>query len=149
MDLRIESDKNRIQSIILELKDNLFDNTLTTKQLINLSEKFAKNATFIVAREDGVLAGYVAFYCNDSINRKAFISIIMLQHDYQHRGFGRILIDEVCAIARNAGMVSVWLRVDKSNSGAVTFYKKHNFNIVAENGCWYNMEKQLSFNADN
>ncbi len=149
MDLRVEMDRNRIQTVVLELKDNLFDKTLTNRKLIKLSEKFANNATFLVGTEDVVVAGYVAFYCNDTVNRKAFISIVVIHHKYQHRGLGRLLIEEVCAIAQNAGMVSVGLQVAKSNIGAITFYKKHDFIIVAESECQYNMEKQLNFRADN
>ena len=50
------------------------------------------------------------------------------------RGIGEKLIDALCAQARDEGRAALSLAVESDNELLVTFYEKHGFARVAENG---------------
>lgn len=61
-----------------------------------------------------------------------------IHKDYQNKGFGSILIKEIYKTAKNKGVKSISISVDKRNK-AVNFYLKHGFQIYAEPGTDYTM----------
>lgn len=143
MNFIIEKDKNKIKDIVINLGDDLFNKNISIKKLTELSDKFSKHAIFLVGINKLDMIGYASFYCNDSISKKAFISIIVIKHMYQHQGYGKMFINEILKISRNAGMSTLNLQVDKGNVNAITFYKRNGFNICFEDNKTYIMTRDI------
>jgi len=107
-----------------------------------LLDKIFSNAITLVAYDFKIL-GYVAFYCNDISNKKAFISLIAVEPFYQNRRIGSILLQNCELTCRTKGMVSIGLEVKRDNRNAVRFYKHHGFSIIKSTDKIYFMEKEL------
>lgn len=88
--------------------------------------------------------GFAAVYCNDNINNKAYISMIVVKKEYQYRGIGTKLLEEVIKIVRDAGMKIIILEVAKGNDKARNFYGKQGFLQVNETEGSYFMGKEIN-----
>ena len=131
--------QEKIEGILLELKDDLHNKDITEKNLKDLAEKFADSAVFLVLQKDKKqVLGFIAFYCNDYVNYKAFISMIAVKNQYHHKGWGTKLLEEAIKISQNEGMKTLSLEVAKENRKAQDFYRKQGFLLVKEekNSCF-------------
>jgi ribosomal protein S18 acetylase RimI-like enzyme len=50
--------------------------------------------------------------------------------EWQSRGVGMLLLQHAVAIARKRGGTSLWLTVNKENTGAVRFYERNGFRQI-------------------
>ena len=82
-------------------------------------------------------------YCNDYVNKVAFISMIVVKNRYQHRGIGQKLLEIAVNIVRKNGMKCVRLCVDKENIQAQKFYIAQKFSIIEENDKYWVMNKNI------
>src|SRR6516165_1237789 len=60
------------------------------------------------------------------------IKRLYILHRFQRRGPGRLLLNEILAHARQAGIAELFLRVQKINQDAVNFYSSHGFRLLGE-----------------
>ena len=88
--------------------------------------------------------GFCAFYANNTISKVAYISIIVISKSFQSKGFGRRFIVEISQVAKEKGMHTIQLEVDKSNHQAINFYYSLNFSPISESKKSYKLEKKLS-----
>lgn len=126
-----KENKDCISEIIRICKKDMFSER-SDDFLDSLAEKFSKSACFLAAYSDEKLAGYVAFYCNDTVSKTAFISIIVVKKCFQRIGLGSTLIDEAISTSKKNGMKRIRLEVDKNNEKAIAFYKKKGFKIESD-----------------
>ncbi len=143
MEFNTKKSKNEILSTIFRFKKDIFDKTMTDEQLIELADKFAKYAVFVVALDNGIDVGYVAFYCNDKVKKSAFVSMIIVDSEFQGKGYGKKLIEKAVETARSSDMKSVKLEVNKENRYAIEFYDKLGFVILNQSETGYILEKSL------
>lgn len=146
MNFRKDQDVSVIEGIIYSLKDNIYNKTIKDEQLSNLAIKFAKNAVFISILDNEKVVGYAAFYCNNLESKMAFLSMIIIDRDYQGKGCGHMLMDKVCQIAHENGMHSIRLNVANRNINAIRFYEKIKFSIISKSETIMIMEKDLTEN---
>jgi [ribosomal protein S18]-alanine N-acetyltransferase len=73
---------------------------------------------------DGSLAGY--FLLMPAVD-EAHLLNITVRRDLHGTGIGRMLLDQVMAIARAEGMMSVLLEVRPSNGRALAIYERYGF----------------------
>ena len=73
------------------------------------------------------------FNKNDIVNKKAFLSMIIVGRKFQGSGFGQKLLDYVIHDSRKSGMQILSLEVNKSNCTALKFYGKNGFVNEDEN----------------
>ena len=137
------TEKEQIETIVLEFKSDLYDKTSIDSRLNELAQKYADLATFIVLQGNKSNIGYVAFYCNDNISYQAFISMIVIKKEEQNKGKGKELLNEVIKITKKAGMWSSGLEVVKDNDIAVRFYERNGFYKVNEKEKKYFMKKWI------
>jgi ribosomal protein S18 acetylase RimI-like enzyme len=52
-----------------------------------------------------------------------FLNEIGVAEGFRRRGMGRMLIDELKAIARDCGCVSIWVLTDEDNPAAMSLYR--------------------------
>jgi len=80
-----------------------------------------------VASKDSEIAGAVGYYCNDSIKFQGYITYFGVLHDYHGRGIANRLLEACIKKNIEAGMHNIRVRTDKSNLGAIRFYRKNGF----------------------
>ena len=98
-----------------ELKDNLIE-------MINNPDE-----NVFVIDDNGKIIGYAATKFKDKATRAIWIDEIVIDINYQNKGYGKILIDEICKYAKQNKCVRVELNCWCFNSNAIEFYNKLGF----------------------
>lgn len=107
---------------------SLFDQTVNQPETLQaLGRKYAEKANVITVISDSQMAGLCAFYDNDQ--ESAFISMMVVIGEYQHRGYGTLLLREVIRRCRVEETKSLRLEVSHNNQKAIEFYKKNGFQM--------------------
>ena len=95
----------------------------------DIATKFFMYATIAVLYQNNKIIGFISFYCNNTDNRTAFISLIAVLPEYTKKGFGKKLMEEAFEYCKNKEMKYIRLEVKKNNINALTFYQKFGFKI--------------------
>jgi ribosomal protein S18 acetylase RimI-like enzyme len=112
----------------------------------NLSEyarKLAERAVFIVAEDNFRVVGFTAMYANDSISEQAYLAGIAVSKEYLGQKIGKLLLGICEKTAKENGMKTMKLEVDKINEHAIEFYKKNGFSTESVNDLSLFMVKNL------
>ena len=64
---------------------------------------------------------------------------------FQGRGVGRLMLEEIVGLARQAGKRYVWLGVWQKNEGAIRFYERHGFTIFGEHPYYIGSDRQMDW----
>ncbi|MFA6066156.1 MAG: GNAT family N-acetyltransferase [Candidatus Babeliaceae bacterium] len=126
-------DGEAIQKI---LKDNY--ETLTYEflgQPEGTTNKYLESSKFItdVIRIDGKTIGFVNYiayngtFCTFHIGRYGMIHLIGIDTDYQHNGYGEMLLDHALATLKQENTPIIFLAVKTDNVKARSLYEKKNF----------------------
>lgn len=94
--------------------------------------KLAEHAEILSDSAGGRCRGLVAFYCNDTASRQAFITLVLVRPEDRGTGLGRTLVAGVLAIARQRGFTSCRLEVAGDNASAQSMYLSQGFQVVEE-----------------
>ena len=89
--------------------------------------KMLRFADFIVAEDQGKLAGLAVIYANDREHCAAYITLFGVKEECGRRGIGEALLSACEALSKERGMTRLRLEVTDSNERAVRFYLKHGF----------------------
>ena len=128
---------------IIRSCDNAFDNPVHKREIYpDLLDKLIKNAKILVAYDEEIL-GYNAFYCNNSITKTAYISLIAVDSTKQNKHIGTALLKGCEDICVSNGMLYLDLEVRKNNNNAIGFYENNKFYITEEKENSYMMRKKL------
>lgn len=85
----------------------------------------------IVADESGERCrGFVAFYCNDGVTKRAFITLVLVDPRDRGLGIGQSLVGKVLDLARHRGFHSCRLEVAGDNTAAQRMYESLGFRRV-------------------
>lgn len=108
--------------------DKLFPIPLSEREkLIVLASKFEQYGTISCVREKGKIIALCAGYTNDLKNRLGYISVVASLPEYTNKGYGKIVVQNFIEKAKETGMKSIHLYVDKENSAALHMYRKLGF----------------------
>lgn len=88
----------------------------------------------------GVLLGFIAYYSNNT-SGNAFLSMIIIRPEAQGNKIGDILLNASISDLKYKKFNTFSLEVLKVNSRAIKFYRKHGFEILKENGDFFQMVK--------
>jgi ribosomal protein S18 acetylase RimI-like enzyme len=91
-----------------------------------LEEQLESGYRYFVARRNGQDIGYAGIVVDDA-EGDTQLSKLYLARSARGVGVGRSLLRHVCAIARDAGSVTLWLTVNKYNEQALGFYAAQGF----------------------
>ncbi len=131
-----------------EIKELDFDNIDQCYSFWNIDGKHEKlrnqiengsRKMFVYSNDHKYLGGASLVLNNGDCNRtiptkRAYLSYLSVNISYQNRGIGTLLIDYICAYAKQIGFFEMTIKVDKANTLAVKLYLKKGFNnIVLEN----------------
>ena len=141
--IRIISARDEIHDAWLQL-DACFEPPLTQLGFFeDLMQKYAAFGTTLICDGGGVLLGCVSFYANDVRTRIGYISHIATAEMARGRGIGSLLIEHAEMIAANRGMARMRLEVQKSNTYAQAFYKRHGYTLAEVRENSYLLDKAL------
>ncbi|SPJ34232.1 GNAT family N-acetyltransferase [Kushneria phyllosphaerae] len=117
------------EQIIMQYLDRAFDLDVVTKELGHPQSRFW------LLEVDGHVAGYLKMNWGDAQTESREedgieIERIYLLKTFQGRGLGRMLFDQVMAVARSSGSHFVWLGVWENNHQAIGFYTSMGFEIM-------------------
>lgn len=119
---------DEIKQILTESADSLYDQSNNNIQFIETqAEKFHKFGIFRAVFCGEQIVGFTAFYANDSQEYIAYLSMIIVNHEYQHNGYGRILLEDVITECIKRGMRILRLEVADTNAPAIALYEKRGF----------------------
>ena len=127
------SDYSEMEKIILKFKDTFFLRAITKDTYRDVFiKKHLENGHFLAEFHDDVPVGFISFYCNDTENKKAFITSLSLSDEL---GFlkGKTLmrlLKNGYQIAASKGMQTVGLEVESNNYKAIKLYKHFGFEFV-------------------
>lgn len=94
----------------------------------------SKSKNVVVARARGGIAGFgIMTYLRDSAN----LDLLAVKTGYRRRGVGSRIVAWLEAVARTAGIASVFVQVRKRNRGALRFYQQRDFRVVDEAAGYY------------
>ena len=131
-----------IERVLYSCRNDFFNQNLNNAEKIKeLSEKFSKLGRVLAAFDEGIPAGFIAYYVNGE-TKTAYISMLILQKAYQGQGVGSMLLTEMLADCRNADQQKVRLEVAKQNENAIRFYEKKGFvreGQASENSDYYTL----------
>ena len=94
------------------------------------AQKLADHAIVQAAKQDGVAAGFVAFYANDAKTSVAFLTHLAVAAPFRGQGIGLMLLRGCLARSKEAGMTTMTLEVDADNKPAIAFYSAHGFTLA-------------------
>lgn len=128
MIIKKTKDYSLIKKSMLDLKDSFYSKTVSSETKIEeLAKKFSENAEFFIASQDENILGFISFYCNDFCSKTAYISMIIIDKNYQGKGLGKVLLKTAVDYCKTQEMKCVKLEVACSNKNAIEFYEKFGF----------------------
>ena len=117
------SDRTRLQQF-LEISDHWTAPALSQRVVLSdFAEKVLKNGVAVIAANVcDVDVGLAAFYCNDQVKRRAFLTHLAVAPESRGRGLGTALLNYAKAYSESLGMTSMLLEVYNSNENARRLY---------------------------
>ena len=123
-------------------KYNSEDFGLIIHDVENYVEKLTRNATIFTVYQNG-LKGMIAFYCNDNLKENAFLSLILIDQKFKNQKLGLNLLTTSINFLKSKKFKNYHLEVLKTNTLAINFYKKNNFQIIGDNNVFFKMTLHL------
>ena len=110
---------------VMEIENACFGvDAFSRRQMLYLMT-YAKGA-FLVARHDGLLAGYIALITSQRHNTGRVYSVAV-SPQYRGAGIGSALLDKAIKFARIMELKAIFLEVRMDNDSAISLYEKKGF----------------------
>ena len=122
---------------VAELEKLCFPDPWSEKSIA--SELSNKLALWLVAEEDGRVAGYIG---SQSVPDESDMMNVAVHPDYRRRGIAEALVVALCDALREQGSVSLTLEVRASNEPAKALYQKLGFEQVGRRPNYYRNPKE-------
>lgn len=111
--------------------------------MMKFAQKIRANAVTIEAYSSIVFVGLCACYMNDFATQTAYITHIAVVPAYQGCGYGKQLLEQTIATARERGFERINLEVLKNNTPAINLYQSHHFRIIDDHTAKWLMSLEL------
>lgn len=76
--------------------------------------------------------GFVAYYCNNTATRQAYITLVLVAPPDRGTGLGRVLVTAALDACRDRGFATCRLEVRADNAVALAMYRSMGFTTVTE-----------------
>ena len=134
---------NSIRSLILEEHGRQAVSFIEGVDLDAYLARLADNAEIVSDSLPGRCRGFVAFYCNDMVTKRAYITLVLVDPQDRGLGIGRALVAFVLDVARRRGFTSCRLEVGKDNQVAYNMYRSQGFRTIEDRSDKYLCEVAL------
>ena len=122
---------------VAELEKLCFSDPWSEKSIA--SELTNKLALWMVAEEDGRVAGYIG---SQTVQDESDMMNVAVHPDYRLRGIAEALVNGLCDALKEQGSVSLTLEVRASNDPAKALYDKLGFEQVGRRPNYYRNPKE-------
>lgn len=138
--------EKEIRGHLHECNENFIPPLNSRVDLEEFSKKmFEKSITF-EAWEDGVLAGMLSAYFNDTDNYLGYITNVSVMKNYTGMGIASVLLGMCIDYAKEHHFKGIKLEVHKENSPAIKLYNKFGFQIFENNNNFVIMRFETNLN---
>ena len=100
--------------------------------LHNYLTKIENKSEIICHVEAGVLVGFVAFYCNDYLTKRAFITLVLVAESGRGKGIANNLLSSALSIMKARSFATCELEVKENNINAIALYNKLGFKLASK-----------------
>lgn len=147
MKLKIEHDmspckQQRVEKILRELDGILLPKLSERVNVEAYAKKLAAYAELYYVVEGGRDIANAAVYMNQG--KQCFLSSFGVLTEYQRKGAGRKLMQEIVREAGSRGFTEIRLQVLEANQKAVDFYRSRGFSAEEKAGEWIEMRYCIS-----
>ena len=118
--------KNKLIRLLTEENKHL-KGLLINKPVEEYVDKIYENTSIIMHFEKGILAGFIAYYCNNIETKVAFLTMLCISEKFSGHGLGKLLLNASLENLKNKNFKKLELEVSNKNIKASTFYKKYGF----------------------
>jgi ribosomal-protein-alanine N-acetyltransferase len=138
-----EADINSVLEILIENKleawsyDDFFSEIHRKDTIVLIGRRETEIVGFCVARL--IISKTFSSNFNSKNDNYAECEIynIAVKKKYQEQGIGRQILDKLVCLAKERHSQSIWLEVRSSNTNAINFYLKNNFERIYERKNFY------------
>ena len=121
-----------IRSLIMEEQERQCGQFIQHIDLEQYINKLDTNAEIISYTAADCCRGFIAFYCNNTNMKQAFISLLLININNRGLGLGRVLLNSALWIARSKGFTTCALEVCKENQIAYNMDVRQGFSLIEE-----------------
>lgn len=134
--LRVESSisKKELENLIHSSSDEFKPPLCSRVNLKEYCQKLMAKASFFAIKQKGKIVGLIAFYCNDQIQKQAYLSYLYVIPDKRRQKIGRTLLQKAMLFAQKNGMESMKLETWYLNQ-AISLYRNVGFREKATIEC--------------
>lgn len=128
---QLTNTKNNLIELSNYLKEVEHDFGIPLNQKISICEytlKLLKWGKVLGIAENGQTVATIAFYCNDTINKTAYLSLLTTKKIARGKGYAKILIREMISICSESNMDKICC--DSVNPIAIKLYKSLGFKEI-------------------
>ncbi|MGN0157319.1 MAG: GNAT family N-acetyltransferase [Lachnospiraceae bacterium] len=127
-------DEEIVRKVIENLEKNLY--VTLTQRNVSIAEYVkklcSKGKNLLLKDSQGRTIGIACGYMNDKTNNCAYLSLIIIDKQYQNLHLGTALFEKFEIMAVSQGMRVINLEVNKKNENAIKFYLAHGFKVYEE-----------------
>lgn len=120
-----------INLILVELKQNSYFLNFTDSELKKYLNKIDNSCCWVKHYENNSLAGFIAYYCNDLIHKKAFITLVLVASNYRGLNIAKKMLNKVLFDIQARGFNSCALEVKIDNLIAIKVYQSLGFKKIS------------------
>ena len=118
--------------LVAEIEKECFSSPWTEEGLAAETEN--PSAHFFVLESESTLAAYMGMHI---VLDECYIANVAVKRAFRKRGFGRRLVENALAVAKEKGCGFITLEVRISNLAAISLYEKCGFERVGERKNFY------------
>ena len=130
---RIEEPK-KLEQILTGYLEELPHFLEKIDSLESYAQKVLKYGYVYILKAEEKTKGFIIFYANDLIEKKAYVSLIAVSKEFRRQNVGTGLLAICEEVSKENGMQGIRLEVDKDNFGGQKFYESLGFCIGKEIG---------------
>lgn len=108
-------------------------------EIRDYAQKIASKATRFETWSGGTLVGLAAVYCNDQVNRIAYITSVSVLKEWTRKGIAAGLLGQCIDHAKVSDMRQIRLEVAAVNAPAIKLYEGRGFIVGKANGLFVGM----------
>lgn len=124
---------NDLKSIcdFLEKVDKLLPVPLSERvDLLEYAKKIITNGKALVIRNDEMIIAGTFFYCNDAMEKNAYLTLLSTLPAFEGKGCAQALMLEMENECRRNGMQRIHLDTELTNKRAISLYSKNGYQIT-------------------
>ena len=121
---------NRINGFFYDVDKDFPVNLSSKTNIIEMTNKFVKNADVFIMYENNEIVGMVVGYISNSFCDKGYISVLAVQEKYRKQGIATSLLKRFLLKSKKANLVAVHLYTSIKNKSAIRLYESLGFSIV-------------------